>query len=860
MQVDWELSKQLVSDSQGIRAACVLPPSDPSVDRYRIVTGNQGGGLCEFSVPSGSLKPIDFQHNHSVTALLSSSSSSSHNVSSNDNNNDNPGVYVTGCKDNLVRVFDASSHQPKATLKGHEKPVTSLAFVSPGAANVNINSSNNNNTEDDDSNSQYLVTGSWDGTAKVWDIRRQALLATLPGHENSTCVTGLPPSKDQPATVLRIATGSAGVAQSNTIAGHTVRIWSVNVQTGDVKCVHSVANDHDGPIRDIRGLGGNANYNDNDNAGDSGSQWIATCSNDGSVRLRSADTGESVSILTFQHQQSSHPPMLLSVGPIAMETDTDNSGTMDIVSSAEDGHVVVWNCREEEKGGTTALAVSEPQIILHPSCVWGAIGLPGGDFATCCQDGTLRIFTKASDRMAPQAEQEAFVHTVQEAHTKKQSGPSAEEVAKLPPWETNLQKRGTSEGQVQLFSKNNTAIAAQWSMSSQTWIEVGQVMGSADGGSVGGVQYDHALPIEVDQEGGGVAKLQIGYNNGENQFVAAQRFIDSHMLPQHHLNEIANYIEQRLKSEGQTLGGSSATGGTPSSQISPPTATTGVPMVSYEHLPAPAYKSFELSAKTAATTLEKMNNKIRGYGHLSDAQSTTISNLMTTLAATNRYHSSQIQPDELTAITDMLESFPRSEVFPALDLARLTVAHSHAAGSGNEAYWNAVIGKALSMCEDTSDLEGPAAIAIPMLSLRLFANAFRGGPGSLKAVTSQLGPVLRCCEKFIGSKSKNIRLSVATLLYNVAFCVVSNNNDGVVPSTIGPQVVLQVDAILKLSKTYETEALIRALMALGTVAMASPEAKETAKSRFVVSRVEMSASPHGDLAKALAKEVYNVLC
>ena len=47
MQVDWELSKTFVSDSQGIRAVCVLPPSDPNVDSYRIVTGNQGGGLCE---------------------------------------------------------------------------------------------------------------------------------------------------------------------------------------------------------------------------------------------------------------------------------------------------------------------------------------------------------------------------------------------------------------------------------------------------------------------------------------------------------------------------------------------------------------------------------------------------------------------------------------------------------------------------------------------------------------------------------------------------------------------------------------------------------------------------------------------
>ncbi|MGK3740232.1 MAG: phospholipase A-2-activating protein [Bacillariaceae sp.] len=823
MEIDWELSGQFVSDSQGIRVACVLPPlgGDSSDDNYRIVTGNQGGGLCEFSIPSGSLKPIEYQHNHAISALLSSSSSSS----SSDN-----GFYVTGCKDNLVRVFDSTSHELKATLKGHEKPVTSMAFVRAGA---------------DASTNDYLVTGSWDGTAKIWDVHRQAMLATLPGHENSTCVTGLVPTKDQPANIIKIATGSAGIAQNNQIQGYTVRIWTVDIQTGQVQCEHTVANDHEGPIRDISTLGGGGQQQQN-------TPIIATCSNDGSVRLRSSDTGESLSTLTFLQQQSSHPPMLLSVAPVledsaAADSDNNNAVVTNIISSAEDGNVVAWGYQDD--------SVTEPQIIMHPSCVWKVIGLPKGDFATCCQDGTLRIFTKASDRMVPQAEKEAFDHAVQEATAKKQSGPSAEEVAKLPLWENNLQKRGTSEGQVQLFNKNNNAIAAQWSASSQTWIEVGQVMGSADGGTIDGAQYDHVLPIEVDQADGGVAKLQIGYNNGENQFVAAQRFIDAHMLPQNHLNDIANYIQQRVGNQTPTLG---MEGGATTAAASPtPVATTGMPMIGYKHIPVPAYKSFELPVKSATTTLEKMKKKIEEYGHLSDSQLATLTNLMTTLGATNRYHSSKIEQDELKMISDMLGSFPRNEVFPALDLARLTVAHPDGAHSSNVTYWNTMICKALSMCADTTDLDGPAAVAIPMLSLRLFANAFRGGPGSLQAITSQLEPILRCNGKFITSKNKNIRLSVATLLYNLSFYVHSNKDDASA-AIIASQVVLQVDTVLK-SKMYETEALIRSMVALGTVVTASPEAKETAKSAYIVSRVEMSASSHGDLAKSIAKEVYNAI-
>jgi phospholipase A-2-activating protein len=791
MQVDWELSQQFVSDSQGIRAACVLPPKDPGFDSYRIVTGNQGGGLCEFGVPSGSLNPIEYQHNHAVTALLST------------NTTDNDGFYVSGCKDALVRVFDYS-HQLKATLKGHEKPVTSLAFCS---------------TND---GTQYLLSGSWDGTAKVWDVNRRAMVATLPGHENSVCVTGLEVDSQSPNTVLKIATGSAGIAQNNQIQGHTVRIWTIDIKTGSVNCTNSVANDHEGPIRGITTLTSNG--------------LIATCSNDGTVRLRTSDTGDCISTLTFLQQQSSHPPILLSV---ALITESDD-GTS-IASSAEDGHVVVWSQGE-------CSTIKEPQIILHPSCVWNAIGLPKGDLGTCCQDGTLRIFTKASDRMAPQTEKEAFANAVQEAKQKQSSGPSAEEVAKLPLWENNLQQRGTSEGQVQLFNKGGIAIAAQWSMASQTWIEVGQVMGSSNVGMIDGVQYDHVLPIEVDQTGGGVAKLQIGYNNGENPFAAAQRFIDSYMLPQHHLSEIADYIQQRVGNEAPTLGGGRAPAG------AAPVPVTGVPMISYQYLPMPGYKSFELPAKNGTATLEKMKKKIEESGKLSDAKIASLTSLMDTLAATNRYHSSKIQPEELKVISDMLENFPPAEAFPALDLARLTVAHPDAATTSNSSYWKAVIGNALSMCEDTSGLEGPAAVAIPMLSLRLFANAFRGGPGSLEAVANQLEPVLKCSEKFIESSNKNVRLSVATLLYNIGYYVQSKDQSPVIAS----QVVVQVDTILK-NKAYESEAIFRALVALGTVAMSSPEAKETAKSMYVISRVEMAASPHGDMAKAAAKEVYNVL-
>jgi phospholipase A-2-activating protein len=775
MQADWELSQQFVSDSQGIRCAIALPNSVNDVDSGWLLTGSQGGGLYGFGIPSGDLLPVEYQHNHSVTAIAYISTLN---------------LYATGCKDAQIRLFDAKTNECVATLGGHEKPVTSLAVL-------------------DLAGEAYLLSGSWDGTAKVWNVARRAMLATLPDHENSVCVTGLSTSVGD---LLKVATGSAGIAQGGQIVGHTLRLWTVNVKTSQVQCTHQVANDHDGPIRDIAQVG----------------NVLVTSSNDGTVRCRSIDTGDSLSTLYFLQQQ--HPPMLLSV--TSMDVGTS------VAAGAEDGHVIIWNLD----------AMEDPQVILHPACVWNVMSLANGDLVTCCDDGVLRIFTRSSDRMAPVAERDAFAQAVQEAHARKSTGPSPEEVAKLPRWEQNLSRPGNSEGQVHIFNKGGIAIAAQWSVASQTWIEVGQVTGSNDGGMVDGEAFDHVLPIEVDQTGGGVAKLQIGYNNGENPFVAAQRFLDNHVLGQHYLHEIARYIEQRVGKEAPTLGGS----GTAATAA---VATAGVPMISYQHLPMPGYITFDLPAKTAITTLEKMKAKIQEFGKLSQEQLVNLSSLMETLGATSRYHASTISPAELALISDMLDTFSPAEVFPALDLARLTVTHPDAAASKNEACWTKILAQAVGLTGKTNGLEGPAALAIPMLSLRLFANSFKGGPGSCSVAAAHLEDMLQCATLFLPSGNKNVRLSVATLLYNMA-CFLHTTK--ATRPEIAAQIVTLVDKILQ-ARTYEAEGIVRSLVALGTVVLSNPEVKEVAKGLYVVSRVEMAASPHGDLARAVAREVYHAL-
>jgi phospholipase A-2-activating protein len=51
---------------------------------------------------------------------------------------------------------------------------------------------------------------------------------------------------------------------------------------------------------------------------------------------------------------------------------------------------------------------------------------------------------------------------------------------------------------------------------------------------VGGEFFDHVLPVEMETQRG-LRSLNLGYNNGENPFVAAQRFMNQNELGQNYL-------------------------------------------------------------------------------------------------------------------------------------------------------------------------------------------------------------------------------------------------------------------------------------------------------------------------------------
>eukprot|EP01083_Nonionella_stella_P062517 162532_1 len=499
--------------------------------------------------------------------------------------------------------------------------------------------------------------------------------------------------------------------------------------------------------------------------------------------------------------------------------------------------------------------------------------------------------------MASEADRSAFASAVQAAKAKSSSGPSAEEIAGLPKWEMNTTNPGTSEGQVMVFNKNGKAIAAQWSAASRAWIEVGEVTGrNENAGTIDGVQYDHVFPIEMDAAGGVVQKFQIGYNNGDNPFNTAQTFIDTHMLDQGFLSQIADYIQNRVGADaGPTLGAGAGGAGATSSASGPspmdldlqPSTSTPTSKTTYQHLPMKGYRKFETGADMKILT--KVCGKIREFNssaidnnNLSPSEissdgnvsTSTLDSLCQTIATTNRYHATRISDMELAIILKMMKDWSLEHVFPSIDLARLVSLHPDAAKSSRSAVWNSIIVAALDRCDAisasaNSSIQGAPKTAIPMLSFRLFANCFHGGMGTQSAVVdaTNMTRILKCVDAYATSTScnKNVRLALVTFLLNAASYMKSSapaggyqhsNNNG---TDIIPDLFLLTVGNICGSGLYEAEAITRLVVALGTAVLIDGTWLAKAKALNMGSMLQHVADQHGEKCRAIATEVRSIL-
>jgi len=182
-----------------------------------------------------------------------------------------------------------------------------------------------------------------------------------------------------------------------------------------------------------------------------------------------------------------------------------------------------------------------------------------------------------------------------------------------------------------------------------------------------------------------------------------------------------------------------------------------------------------------------------------------IKSLSDILADTKNYDNTQISPSEFNTLKRVLTTWPFEKLFPALDLFRLVLLHSH--GSYH-------FGQESELHVFEHLLQNMSAGAIyensKLVTLRVFANLFRGAKETAIKLGGGLTNTLTRLTPFIRTEKKPNQVALSYLLLNYSITL-HGQKDSTVPTTL-------FNFIVEFLQTkQDEESLYRIIVALGTL-------------------------------------------
>jgi WD40 repeat protein len=265
------------------------------------------------------------------------------------------GRVVSGSDDGTVKVWDLASGQELRTLSGHGGWVMAVAVTGDGR----------------------VVSGSSDGTLKMWDLERGEELRTLSGHGGgfrALAVTGdgrvVSGSEDGTVKLWDLTSGE----EPRTLSGHDGGVWALAV-TGDGRVV---SGSRDGTVtvwdltsgqelRTLPGHGGGVSA-----VAVTGDGRVVSGSEDGTVKL-------------WDLTSSEEPRTLSGHGGGVWALAVTGDGR--VVSGSSDGTVKVWDLTSGE----------EPRTLAgHGGWVNGLAVTGDGRVVSGSSDGTVKVWDLAS--------------------------------------------------------------------------------------------------------------------------------------------------------------------------------------------------------------------------------------------------------------------------------------------------------------------------------------------------------------------------------------------------------------------------------------------------------------------------------
>ena len=515
----------------------------------------------------------------------------------------------------------------------------------------------------------------------------------------------------------------------------------------------------------------------------------------------------------------------------------------DLASAGEDRTVRIWR-------GKDCI-----QTITHPAIsVWCVAACSeNGDIISGASDRTVRVFTRDPRRQADAPTLAAFEDSVKGSSIPQQQvGEINKE--KLPGPEFLTQKSGTKEGQVVMIREANGSVTAHtWSTAAQQWVNVGTVVDAV--GSSGkktdyqGKEYDFVFDVDIED---GKPPLKLPYNLSQNPYEAATKFLENNNLPMTYLDQVANFI--RTNTQGATLGQSSQSSNQTPAGADPwgsesryrpgetpqPPSQPALPTERPKILPQQQYLSIKTAnLKTIQKKIEELNEQLvksgAKDGTLSQGQISILQNLTSNLEKT----SLQLPDSDPTAeegveiLTYLLSTWAPANRLPVLDLVRLL-----AAGSPSLAKYrtssSASIVELLSSSGTASDMARPNNV---MLAVRALANLFETAAGrqladeKFDAVRALAQPLCQGTSGGSGGGNRNLTITVATLYINYAVLCTSATHANL-PSSQDRALEVLHDLVALLGSEKDSEAVYRALVAVGTFLVLGEEVVSAAKELY----------------------------
>ncbi|KAL1860115.1 WD repeat protein Lub1 [Paecilomyces lecythidis] len=620
-------------------------------------------------------------------------------------------------------------------------------------------------------NGGWVVSGSWDASARLWRLGNWEAEVVFEGHQGSVWAV-LAYDKD---TVI---TGCAD---------KIIRIFNTSG-----KLLRSIK---DSP-EVIRALCKVPSSNP------TGAQF-ASASNDGIIRLFTLQ-GQLVGEL-YGHESFIYSLTSLPTG--------------ELVSSGEDRTVRIWN-------GTQCV-----QTITHPAIsVWSVAACQEtGDIVTGASDRVTRVFSREKERQGDENLVQQFDNAVREsAIPQQQVGKINKE--KLPGPEFLKQKSGTKEGQVQMIREENGSITAHtWSSATQEWIAVGTVVDAAGSGGKKieylGQEYDYVFDVDIED---GKPPLKLPYNVSQNPYEAATKFIQDNELPIGYLDQVARFITENT--QGATIGETTEqqpTGADPWGQEhryrpGDATAATQAPSIPAERpkvLPQTSYLSIKsANLKVISKKLGEVNQQLVSSGSkevsLSPSEVEIVQALCAQMESSERLKDSPTVETGVGLVFKVATAWPPANRLPGLDLLRLLSAATPLTAkldyNGQDL---------ISAIQSSGIFAPPFNVNNVMLAVRLFANLFETEEGRSLAAGKfdQITSIVQSVTTSPGNTSnRNLTIAATTLYINYSVYLTTGGRQASAESA--ERALLLLDELTKLlSNEKDSEAVYRGLVAIGTL-------------------------------------------